>query len=116
MRLGFVPYDKPLCDAVISCGFEPGGEVFVGILILLQSTAFWSYSIRFALICRMVFMTYAPCARYEEAFRSQLQELGEDPDQIAPWLSPEKLLSMYSHSLAQNISMAVLVVQVKHMT
>ena len=52
------------------------------------------------------------CDRYEEAFRRQLQELGEDPEQIAPWLSLEKLISMYSHSLSQNVNMPINVIQV----
>ena len=57
-------------------------------------------------------MTSARCDRYEEAFRRQLQELGEDPERIAPWLSPEKLLSMYSKGFAKYMSMVLEIAQV----
>ncbi|KAF0301585.1 hypothetical protein FJT64_026164 [Amphibalanus amphitrite] len=48
---------------------------------------------------------------YEEAFRSQLLELGEDPEQVAPWLSVDWLIARYSNGLAQYISFALNVVQ-----
>ena len=50
--------------------------------------------------------------RYEEAFRSQLQELGEDPEQVAPWLSLDWLVTRYSHGLAHYTGFTISVIQV----
>ena len=50
--------------------------------------------------------------RYEAAFRSQLEELGEDVHQLAPWLSLDSLLDMYGKALYRNLGTLLLVIHV----
>ncbi|XP_037087232.1 uncharacterized protein LOC119107788 [Pollicipes pollicipes] len=48
---------------------------------------------------------------YVAAFRTQLEELGEKPDQLAPWLSVDRLYSMYGNALSNSWIQAEQVVQ-----
>ncbi|XP_037086563.1 uncharacterized protein LOC119107249 [Pollicipes pollicipes] len=48
---------------------------------------------------------------YVAAFRTQLEELGEEPDQLAPWLSVDRLYSMYGNALSNSWIQAEQVVQ-----
>jgi len=40
---------------------------------------------------------------YEAGFRKQLEELGEDPDKMAPWLSVDRLHAMYVAALRSHL-------------
>ena len=54
-----------------------------------------------------------PTGSYETSFRSQLEQLGEDVDQLAPWLSGDKLFDMYGRALRRSLSQVMLATEVR---